>query len=95
MKNRTIIFITDGGFSHYEFMETVKAAKKYKASIAYFQICDNVQYGMQMCRDLEQFVHQNAKGVRVRTRNITPQAINTLPEAMAQLMKETIGVSER
>jgi hypothetical protein len=95
MKNKTIIFITDGSFSHYEFMETVKAAKKFKASIAYFQICEDVKYGVQMCKSLEQFVHQNAKGVRVRTRNITPSAINTLPEAMAQLMKETIGVAER
>ncbi len=95
MKNKTIIFITDGSFYHQYFLETIKAAKKYKASIAYFQISDDVSSGVRMCKDLEQFVHQNAKGVRVRTRNITTKAINTLPEAMAQLMQETIGVSER
>lgn len=90
VKNKTIVFITDGGFSSHEFMETVKAAKKFNASIAYFQLMDNVQYGVEMCREVEAFVQANAKGVRVRTRNITLQAINTLPEAISQLMKETI-----
>lgn len=89
VKNKTIVFITDGGFYAPEFMNTVKAAKKYKASIAYFSIADN-QSGVHMCKEVERFVTANAKGIRVRTRNITPDAINTLPEAIAQLMKETV-----
>lgn len=95
MKNKTIIFITDGAFYEQEFMETVKAAKKYKASIAYFQLDDNVANGVAMCKKIEKFVAQNAKDVRVRTRNVPTSAIHTLPEAMAQLMKESIGGSER
>lgn len=89
IKNKTIVFITDGGFYAPEFMNTVKAAKKHKASIAYFSISDN-QSGVHMCKEVEQFVTANAKGIRVRTRNITPDAIHTLPEAIAQLMKETV-----
>lgn len=90
VKNKTIVFITDGGFYAAEFMNTVNAAKKYKASIAYFSIA-NSQQGVSMCKEVERFVTANAKGIRVRTRNITPDAINTLPEAIAQLMKETIA----
>lgn len=89
IKNKTIVFITDGGFSSREFLNTVKAAKKYRASIAYFQIAD-ARSGIQMCQEVQKFVEANAKGVRVRTRNIAPNAIHTLPEAIAQLMKETI-----
>lgn len=91
MKHKTIIFITDGQFYEDEFLETVKAAKKYKASIAYFQLDDNVAGGIAMCKQIEKFVAKNAKGIRVRTRNVPTSAIHTLPEAMAQLMKETIG----
>lgn len=95
MKQKTIIFITDGGFNSHEFLSTVQAAKKHKASIAYFQICADVSYGVRMCRDVEEFVAKNAKGVRVRSRNLVPSHINRLPEEMVQLMKETIGVSDR
>ena len=95
VKNKTIIFITDGQFSTYEFLDIVKSAKKYQASIAYFQINENVGEGISMCKEVERFVAQNAKGVRVRTRNIPPSGINSLPEAMAQLMKETVGIVER
>lgn len=91
IKQKTIVFITDGSFDPGEFLETVKAAKKFKASIAYFQIGSSVD----MCKRIEKFVAQNAKDVRVRTRNLTVQGIAGLPEAMAQLMKETIGVTDR
>lgn len=90
IKNKTIVFITDGSFDSREFLVTVSAAKKYKASIAYFSICEDVRYGVGMCKELEKFVEANAKGVRVRTRNITTSGIAGLPEAIAQLMKETI-----
>jgi hypothetical protein len=89
VKNKTVVFITDGGFYAPEFMKTLNAAKKYKASIAYFSIADN-QSGVAMCKEVERFVGANAKGVRIRTRNIAPDAIHTLPEAIAQLMKETV-----
>lgn len=95
IKAKTIVFITDGSFSTHEFEETVKAAKKHKASIAYFQICDDVGYGTKMCKEVVKFVEQNAKGVRVRTRNVTSSGISALPEAMAQLMKETVGITDR
>lgn len=93
MKDKTIIFITDGSFDESEFLTTVLAAKKYRASIAYFQISDSG--GVQMCRSVEKFVADNAQGVRVRTRNLTTKGISGLPEAMAQLLKETIGIVER
>lgn len=89
VKDKSIIFITDGDFDSGEFLATVQAAKKYKASIAYFSIAENSS-GVGMCKEVEKFVHANAKGVRIRTRNIPPNAIATLPEAIAQLMKETI-----
>lgn len=90
VKNKTVIFITDGEFDENEFMSTVQAAKKHNASIAYFQLEDNVSRGIQMCKTVERFVQANAKGIRVRTRNITTKEIHQLPEAIAQLMKETI-----
>lgn len=89
VKNKTIVFITDGGFYAPEFMNTLNAAKKYKASIAYFSIADG-HSGVSMCKEVEKFVTANAKGVRIRTRNITPDSIHTLPESIAQLMKETV-----
>lgn len=88
VKNKTIVFMTDGEFSPDEFMSVVEAAKKYSASIAYFQIGD--VSSVQFCKDIEKFVEVNAKGVKIRTRNVTPQGINLLPEALAGLMKETI-----
>lgn len=90
VKNKTIVFITDGAFSPNEFLSTVKAAKKFDASIAYFQLMDDVKYGANMCKEVKSFVEANAKGIRVRTKNITTKEIHTLPESIAQLMKETI-----
>lgn len=89
--NKTVIFITDGAFSTSEFMTTVQAAKKYGASIAYFQIGDDTTMPAQV----EKFVAQNARGVRVRSRYVDPGQIHTLPESIAQLMKETIVAKER
>lgn len=90
IRNKTIIFITDGGFDAREFLTTVKAAKKYDAAIAYFQLMEDNRYGQQMCKEVENFVKANAKDVKVRTRNVPLSAVNTLPDAIAQLMKETI-----
>lgn len=90
VKNKTIVFITDGGFSASEFLTTVKAAKKFNASIAYFSLCENASQGAGMAKEIERFVQANAKGIRVRTKNIPLSAVNMLPEAIAQLMKETI-----
>lgn len=90
IKNKTVVFITDGQFSTHEFLSTVKAAKKHNAGIAYFQISDNVQQGNSMCKEVEKFVQANAKGIRVRTKNITTSMMSSLPEQIAQLMKETV-----
>lgn len=90
IKNKTVVFITDGGFSSSEFLTTVQAAKKHDAGIAYFQISDDVTYGNEMCKEVAKFTEANAKGLRIRTKNITTSMMSSLPELIAQLMKETV-----
>lgn len=86
--DKNIIFISDGGFSPVYLQVLFDNAKKYKASVAYFQIGSYPE----TCKQIEKFAKEYAPTVKLRTRHMPEQNMAQLPVELTHLVKEVIGV---
>jgi len=86
---KNIIFISDGGFAPQYLRELMDMAKKYSASIAYFQIGSDAA----MLGQIEKFAKDYVPTVKIRTRYLADSRMDMLPVEMAALVKEVVGVN--